>query len=59
MINEENRVATALTIRMSNPDTIFLQEVENMMSLRAFHALRRFSGRQYHHMMQMILGESM
>lgn len=53
VINEENRVATALTIRKADPDTIFLQEVENMISLKAFHDryLRRISGRQYPHMM--------
>ena len=53
VINEENRVATALTIRISNPDTIFLQEVENMISLKAFHDryLRRISGKQYPHNM--------
>ena len=53
VINEENRVATALTMRIADPDVICLQEVENMLSLKSFHDryLRRISGREYPHMM--------
>jgi len=52
VINEENRVATALTIRAGNPDMICLQEIENMHSLKMFHDryLRRIF-REYEHKM--------
>ena len=49
VINEENRVSTALSIREEDPEVICLQEVENMWSLKSFHDryLRRISGRDY------------
>lgn len=49
VINEENRVFTALSIREADPDVICLQEVEDMWSLKSFHDryLRRISGRDY------------
>lgn len=49
VINEENRVFTALTIREADPEVVCLQEVENMWSLKSFHDryLRRVSGRDY------------
>lgn len=52
VINEENRVATALTIRSADPDVICLQEVENMYSLKSFHDryLRRIY-RNFNHKM--------
>ena len=36
VVNNENRVMTALTIREANPDVICLQEVENMLALTEF-----------------------
>ncbi len=53
MINHENRVFTALTMKEEDPDAICVQEVDTMRALRAFHDryLRRFSGRDYKHMM--------
>jgi endonuclease/exonuclease/phosphatase family metal-dependent hydrolase len=51
VINDENRVFTALTMRAADPEVICLQEVESMWALRAFHDryLRRLSGRDYRH----------
>lgn len=51
VINHENRIFTALTMRAGDPEVICLQEVENMWALRAFHDryLRRLSGRDYRH----------
>jgi endonuclease/exonuclease/phosphatase family metal-dependent hydrolase len=36
-IQDENRVFTALTIKEAKPDVICIQEVENMLALKAFH----------------------
>lgn len=49
VINEENRVFTALSMREADPEVICLQEVENMWSLKSFHDryLRRISRRDY------------
>ena len=49
VINEENRVFTALAMREADPDAICLQEVEDMWSLRSFHDryLRRISRHDY------------
>ncbi len=51
VINAENRVLTALTMREEDPDIVCLQEVENMRALRAFHDryLKRISRRNYRH----------
>lgn len=37
VLNAENRVFTALTMKKEEPEVICVQEVENMRSLRAFH----------------------
>lgn len=37
VLNEENRVCTALNIKKASPDVVCLQEVENMGALKAFH----------------------
>ncbi len=37
ILNDENRVFTALTIKEAAPDVICFQEVENLRALRAFH----------------------
>jgi len=49
VINDENRVFTALTIGEADADVVCLQEVENMHSLEAFHDryLRRITGLDY------------
>ena len=52
VLNEENRVFTALTIKEENPEVICLQEVENMLALKSFHDryLRRISRHDYRYM---------
>ncbi len=49
VLNDEDRVFTALTMKEGDPDVICLMEVENMSALEKFHDgyLRRFSGRDY------------
>ncbi|UCC48830.1 MAG: endonuclease/exonuclease/phosphatase family protein [Gemmatimonadota bacterium] len=51
VLNNENRVLTALTMREGDPDVMCMQEVENMRALRAFDEryLRRISRRDYRH----------
>jgi endonuclease/exonuclease/phosphatase family metal-dependent hydrolase len=51
IINEENRISTALNMKLGNPDLICLQEVENMFSLKSFHDryLRRISKLNYNY----------
>jgi len=49
MINDENRVFTALSIKAGMPEVICLQEVESLDALNYFHDryLHRFSGIDY------------
>ena len=51
VINDENRVATALAIRDTQADVVCLQEVDSMRALKAFHDryLRRSVGVEYRH----------
>lgn len=51
IINDENRVLTALTMNVMEPEVICLQEVDNMRALKAFHDryLSRVSRYEYHH----------
>jgi endonuclease/exonuclease/phosphatase family metal-dependent hydrolase len=51
VINDENRVFTALSIKEGNPDVICLQEVDSFHALKSFHDkyITRISGRSYQH----------
>ena len=51
VINDENRVFTALTAKAGAPEVICLQEIESMRTLEAFHDryLRRLTGQDFRH----------
>lgn len=51
VINDENRVFTALSIKEGSPDVICLQEVDNFHALKLFHDkyISRISGVTYPH----------
>ncbi len=53
VLNDEIRTFTALAIRVADPEIICLQEVDSFRTLKLFHDryVRRFTGRDYRHMM--------
>jgi endonuclease/exonuclease/phosphatase family metal-dependent hydrolase len=53
VVENENRVFTALNMKEKSPEVICVQEVENMAILKGFHQryLKRISGKDYRHLM--------